>query len=480
MRKHGHKTVTINALPTISVSPSTVSIVCSGSPVTLTASGGSTYSWSPAASLNTNTGATVIASPTTTTTYTVTGTDVNGCVNTATKTVTANSLPTISVTPSGAVSICAGASATLGASGAITYTWSPSAGLNTTSGNSVTATPSGTTTYTVSGTDGNGCVNTATKTVTVNPLPIINIASTNGGVICDGTNTLLTASGANTYVWTPAATLSSSTGTSVTATPTSTTTYTVTGTTTAGCVSTASRTIAVLPKPDASITPSGTITICQGDTVTLSGLPGYTAYSWRIYGTPIAAGTGMTYRTFTGGFYTLRVTGTNGCSDTTLNPTIINVIQAPVPNIIRNGNTLSTDAPYASYQWYLNGAPISGANTQFYNATQNGFYTVVVTAQGTGCSGTSPVYNYTNGVGVPGTAAADIKIYPNPASDEVRIEAPVAVTVSVVGMDGKQIYASDKAGAINVRSWADGIYRVLVRDEHGAILKMEKITKISR
>lgn len=480
------KAVTVNALPVITVAPATVSVVCSGSPITLTASGAATYSWTPVATLNTPTGATVIASPVNTTglpnttTYTVTGTDVNGCVNTATKTINVNPLPTVTVAPATAVGVCAGSTATLTASGAISYTWTPATGLNVTSGATVVAGPATTTTYTVSGTDGNGCVNTATKMVTVNPIPVITIGSSvASGQICNGTNTVLTAGGAATYTWTPSGSLSSPTGTSVVASPSTTTTYTVTGTTAAGCVSTASRTITVLPSPDASITPTGTITICQGDTVTLSGVTGNTAYSWRIYGTPIAAATGMTYRTFTGGFYTLRVTGTNGCTDTTVTPTIINVIERPVPTISRSGNTLLSDSVYAAYQWYFNGVAIPGATAQVYTPTQNGLYTVQGTKAGNNCPGVSAAYNFGPNVGVPGTAGIVVKIYPNPATDEVRIEAPVAVTISVIAMDGKLVYQSDKAEAINVRNWADGVYRVLVRNSEGAVLKMEKITKIS-
>ena len=70
-----NKTVTVNPLPTVGVSPSTPTAICTGNSTTLTASGASTYSWSPATGLSATTGATVTASPTTTTTYTVTGTD---------------------------------------------------------------------------------------------------------------------------------------------------------------------------------------------------------------------------------------------------------------------------------------------------------------------------------------------------------------------------------------------------------------------
>ena len=83
--------VTVNALPTITVTPSAPTI-CNGSSVVLTASGASTYTWSPSTGLSETTGPTVTANPSSTTTYTVTGTDANGCMNTTTVTVTVNNV----------------------------------------------------------------------------------------------------------------------------------------------------------------------------------------------------------------------------------------------------------------------------------------------------------------------------------------------------------------------------------------------------
>jgi hypothetical protein len=73
-------TVTNNPLPTISVSGPTLS--CSGQNISLASNGASTYTWQPG-SLN---GFLVSVSPTATTVYTVTGTDANGCYNSATYT----------------------------------------------------------------------------------------------------------------------------------------------------------------------------------------------------------------------------------------------------------------------------------------------------------------------------------------------------------------------------------------------------------
>ncbi|HEX7413965.1 MAG TPA: PKD domain-containing protein [Bacteroidia bacterium] len=75
-------TVTVNALPNVSVNSATI---CAGNTTTLTATGASTYTWNTSA-----TGATITPTKTITTTYTVTGTDGNGCMNTATSTVMIN------------------------------------------------------------------------------------------------------------------------------------------------------------------------------------------------------------------------------------------------------------------------------------------------------------------------------------------------------------------------------------------------------
>ena len=86
--------VAINALPNITVNANPPSI-CNGSSSTLTGNAGATYVW--------NTGATtsaIVVSPSVTTNYTVTGTDGNGCANTAALTLTVNNCPgTTSLTP---------------------------------------------------------------------------------------------------------------------------------------------------------------------------------------------------------------------------------------------------------------------------------------------------------------------------------------------------------------------------------------------
>jgi subtilisin-like proprotein convertase family protein len=100
--------IIIYPLPVIAVTPAGGGICAGSTGIDLVASGGLSYSWSPATGLSTSTGATVNATPSATTAYTVTGTDVHGCINTHVATVTVTAPPdTFSVSPSPA-SMCAG------------------------------------------------------------------------------------------------------------------------------------------------------------------------------------------------------------------------------------------------------------------------------------------------------------------------------------------------------------------------------------
>jgi hypothetical protein len=113
----------------------------------------------------------VTVNPTATTTYTVTGTSANGCVNTASVTITALPRPNVTAASS-ASTICSGDTVTLTSAGASTYTWLP--GLLT--GNPVAIAPQAPTTYTVTGTGSNGCNNTATVSVIVNTSPVVAVS----------------------------------------------------------------------------------------------------------------------------------------------------------------------------------------------------------------------------------------------------------------------------------------------------------------
>jgi hypothetical protein len=277
--------VTVNTLPDVSITGA--SIICSGNTTTLTASGATSYLWDTGA---TTTGISV--SPTSNISYTVTGTNINGCINTAVNSVTVNNLPIVNIT--GTSVICSGNTTTLTASGATSYLWDTGA---TTTGISIS--PSTNTTYSVTGVDGNGCSNTAANTVTVNALPTVTV---NSGAICTGQSFTMIPSGASTYTYS---------GGSNVVSPTVNSDYTVTATDANGCLSSvnaiSSITVNALPIINVNASP---MSICNGATSTLTGNGGM-IYSWNTGATTssilVTPGINTTYS----------VTGTdiNGCSN---------------------------------------------------------------------------------------------------------------------------------------------------------------------
>lgn len=139
-----------------------------------------------------------------------------------------NCLSPISVSISGSTSICGGNSSPFVASGATSYIWSSNAGSATTS--TVNLSPAMSTVYSVEGIAG-GCIDADTILLTVYPVLSISGATT---VCINNPQTLLTASGGTSYVW--SANAGAATTDTTTVTVSTGTTYTVTGTA-AGCTS---------------------------------------------------------------------------------------------------------------------------------------------------------------------------------------------------------------------------------------------------
>src|SRR5690606_20586948 len=126
--------------------------------------------------------------------YTCTGSD-GTCTAQYTVFVGTNPIPTIQPTAS-TPTLCAGGSVTLNATGADTYTWNPE-GLT---GSQIVDTPSGPTSYIVAGTNSFNCVAQAQIPIIVYPNPTVN-AIPNRTLVCLNGPSTITASGANSYVW---------------------------------------------------------------------------------------------------------------------------------------------------------------------------------------------------------------------------------------------------------------------------------------
>jgi len=112
---------------------------------------------------------------------------------------------------------------------------------------------------------------------------------------------------------------------------------------------------------------------------------------------------------------------------------------APAPPTISviGGDTL-VSSHASTYQWYLNGSPITGATDSFYVEHQNGTYAVQITDSTGGCNSIS------NGVAV-GVfelrGNGELNIYPNPVADELVITHPFIMIgpISIYNVLGEKI-----------------------------------------
>ena len=271
--------------------------ICSGQSTVLTAMGGTSYQWSNGSNTQD-----IAVFPNINTTYTVTAYNEFGCFSVSSATVVVNVLP--SVIFNGSTSICQGQSTTITVAGGNTYQWST--GSNS---NSITVSEPGV--YYVSVANSLNCVRTDSVTVVVWDNPVVNIAGSS--LICQGATAALTASGANTYLWS-----TGEGGAAITVMPAETTTYNVIGYDEHGCSTTVNKVVNVEAAPDIYI--SGNLAICHGDTTTLTASTA-TAYLWST------GATTNSINVATQGAYAVTASSVNGCQSVAS----VTVIDNPVP-----------------------------------------------------------------------------------------------------------------------------------------------------
>lgn len=392
--------ITVNALP--SARSGGLKKPCQGQQITLggtpAATGGTppyTYSWNPTTGLSNAASAnpTLVCNFTETRLYVLTVTDGSGCSSTARDTIIPSPITTVNAGADrtvcyGALVALGGSPTALNGTAPYTYSWSPATGLsNPTSANpSLTAIQERTFLLTV--TDANNCVYIDSVKISLYPRPVASAGADKS--VCIGNSVTIGGSPAvtggtppHTYAWSPITGLSSSSIANPIATPTQTTKYTLTITDANNCIirDTVQVTVHSLPQP--IITASGSLSICDGDTITLS-TGEFSTYAWS---------NGINARSIkvsTGGQYTVTVTDANNCTATSSAVTIT-VLPKPSPTItaikplafcVGDSTVLDAGAGYNTYLWS------NGASTRTITAKQTGAYFVTVT-NNQGCKGSS-------------------------------------------------------------------------------------------
>ncbi len=146
------------------------------------------------------------------------------------------------------------------------------------------------------------------------------------------------------------------------------------------------------------------------------------------------------------------------------------------PTILPVEFTLYVREPFSSYQWIKNGTDIDGATDSFYVVTDNADYQVRVTEDPWACEFTSAVYTVNNvSVKDMDDIAAQISVYPNPASSMLYIKSPVPVNAQISSIDGRVVLMEQQATSVGIGHITPGIYLLRILDQDNRLLKTEKL-----
>ena len=331
-------------------------------------------------------------------------------------------------------------------------------------------------------------------TITVNPTPAA-IAGADR-IICPGISATLgvPAIAGNTYSWISQPAGFTSALANPIVTPNVSTSYILTETTTStGCSSSHSVMISVKPVPKPTVT--GKSTVCAGTTgVSYATEAGLTGYQWTLpLGATIVSGIGtnnivVNYgNSATSG--NVVASGVTDCGTTVVSasyPVTVNPIpQTPV--ISASGSDITSSSAFGN-QWYFtsteNGTTnaLSGANSQYYTPTQDGWYQTQVTTLGCVSAVSNLLHRLTPG------EANQYNVYPVPNHGEftIKITTPNEQVFSILIYDqlGHKLYEVQSLiingefdQAVNLLPASTGIYTIVIKSKEGSIIKKFNINK---
>jgi hypothetical protein len=258
--------------------------------------------------------------------------------------------------------------------------------------------------------------------VTVNSIPTINAG--NDQSVCAGSSVTLSASGAQSYSWNNAV------QNGIAFVPNQTQTYTVTGTNAQGCSATDQVVVTVNSSP--TINAGSDTSICEGESILLSAA-GAPTIIWNN-----GSQNGTYYTPLTSVVLIATGTDVNGCQATDQ----VNINLLPNSTSVLNENALDS--------YTLNG--------QTY--TQSGTYTQNLT-NSNGCDSTITLNLQLSFTGITELNEHTFRIYPNPTSGLVIIEALLPSPLRIIDQMGRTVFSSqviNPTTTVNIESIGVGVY----------------------
>ncbi len=391
------KTITVNPIPTANASVSNT-LTCTNTTISLTGTGGGTYSWSgPGITSGSTTATPSVNAPGN---YSLVVTSAAGCPSSITTvSVSQNTVVTVVNAAASAVLNCTLTSVNASATTTTTpvsYNWSGTGITSAANISTITVNQPGTFNYTVTNTS-NGCTATGSQAVTQNTTaPILTMPSSQTITCASPTVSLIASANPSTAtpVWTGGVCAGAN---SYTASACSANTYTLTVTNnTNGCISTG--TVSVVPStgiPSVIASNSGSIT-CSTTTAQIAATTTMTpvSYSWTGPGS-VSGSSSPTGTVNVGGTYQCVVTNTiTGCTATvtTLVPTNTTAVAAAIAPTSSINCLITTQILNAtptgpfSYSWTPSSG-LTGSSVSNPTVSVGGTYSVVITNTVNGCFG---------------------------------------------------------------------------------------------
>jgi gliding motility-associated-like protein len=297
-----------------------VGAVCSGESVQLSASGGTTYLWSPAEFLSNPNIANPIATVTTTTTFNVTVTD--SCGTTTLPVIVPVFTNSMDISPD--TSICLGNSVSLYANTSGNVTWTPPVYLDNPSSPTPTSTPESTITYLAISTTDQGCTVSDSVRISVYfDLPNTNLPDSTE--MCRGSQVGLLAYGGSAYQWYPEEFMNNSNQALVVVYPPDDKWYFVDVTNACGTVTDS----IFVDVTQANILAGNDTTICSGETANLWA-SGASYYLWHPMNSVVSqTPTAVRVKPSTSTTYMVEGVDEIGCRDTAY----VEVVVIPQPSL---------------------------------------------------------------------------------------------------------------------------------------------------
>jgi gliding motility-associated-like protein len=437
---------TLHPLPNLVLTPSAASFCAGNSGVGITAGGAVSYTWSPANGLSATTGSSVVAIPAATQTYTVTGTDANGCVQTANATITVNPrpmTPLLSVTNPNCGELTGAIQITAPVGSGLAYSVNGSGYQSSPLFSNVN--PG---TYTVVAIDANSCMSTpATATIQVPPpMPPAPTVSLVQPTCSQPTGTI--------QIQAPAAAgFSLNNGpflpvTSFANLPPGT--YTVTAQNAAGCFSTATN-VTINTAPATPVVSVNAPVICTGTnatiTATVSPFASYT-FNWTVPPTAVNPGNVSSFVATVPGIYTVTVTNSSGCTATASGLLTVQASAAVTADDkqVCTGSVIALTGTPGGGVWSGIGV-VPGSNIFSSTGLNPGTYTVSYFVSGSaGCNG---------------VATADITVAPVPSAPGAGVNNSCSGTSTLIAVNytGALLWSNGVTTAIQTVT-TPGVYTV--------------------